>query len=255
MLLTHASASGTLSSTGKAVLNTENEIYVNSTSTTSVSASSNSRLSASAFFLVGDFAGTLYGTVTRGVAALSDPLAFLPDPSSSGLTTRSASLLNVSGTTTLQPGVYNGGIAMSGAKVTMAPGLYYIVNGGLSVGSQSVLTGTEVTLYFADAATSTLSIQGGSSAQLTPPTDGYTKGITIFFNRNNASTIGITGGGNLQVYGSIYTKSATVNLGGNGNMVAGSQIVASKVSVGGNGTSTITTAGGVYALPSGCFAP
>lgn len=257
MLVAHASASGALASSGKSTLDSENEIWVDSNNATCVTAGGNTNMIAPDYFLVGGYSGSLTGTVHPNQAPLSDPLQFLPYPNSAELTLRSSSLLSISTTTTLQPGIYDGGIAISsGALVTLAPGLFYIRNGGLMVGSHGNLAGTEITLFFADGnATSTLSIQGGASAQLTPPTDGYTQGITLFFHRSNTSNLVITGGGNLQIFGSIYAKSANVTLGGNGNMVAGSQIVASKVSVGGNGSSKVTTAGGIYALPTGCFAP
>src|SRR5690606_12237447 len=133
------------------------------------------------------------------------PLVFLPAPDMSELVVRSHSLLQVSSSTTLQPGIYNGGIAASsGAQITLAPGLYYLVNGGLSVGSHSNIAGAEVSFYLADASASTITIQGGGSAQLTPPADGFSKGMTIFMNRDNDSLVTITGGGNLQIYGSIY---------------------------------------------------
>jgi hypothetical protein len=134
------------------------------------------------------------------------------------------------------------------------PGLYYIQNGGFTVSAKGSVVGSEVTIFMADAnSTSTVSITGGGSAQLSPPEDGMLKGITLFFNRSNTAGVTISGGGNLQIYGSLYMAGTTVTLGGNGMMIAGSQIVTQNLSVSGKGYSQVTTAGGLYALPPGCF--
>jgi hypothetical protein len=234
----------------------ENDVYVNSSSSSAISTGGSASISAPNFFIVGNHSGSLTGTVHTGQTALTDPLSFLPYPDSSQLTVQSTSTYATSGTATLKPGVYNGGISLSsGANVSMDPGLYYLVGGGFTVGSHASVVGSEVTIFIADSATSTINISGGASAQLSPPSDGVLKGLTVFFHRDNASTVNITGGGNLKIYGSIYVPSANVTLGGNGVMIAGSQIVAQAVTLQGNSVTQITTAGGLYALPPGCFAP
>lgn len=62
-------------------------------------------------------------------------LAYLPPPDPNSLPLQSNSTLNISGgNVTLNPGLYVGGISVTGgAKVTLNPGIYYLQNGGLSV--------------------------------------------------------------------------------------------------------------------------
>ena len=81
---------------------------------------------------------------------VNDPLASLPAPDMSTLTTRSSTMLHISKTPSqpLQPGLYIGGINISGkANVTLAPGIYYLYGGGLNVTGQASLTGSGVLLY------------------------------------------------------------------------------------------------------------
>lgn len=261
VLLTEPTAIA-MQSNGKPKLTLENDVNVNSSNVGAITLGGTSSVKGPEFFVVGGTSvssnATLTGVVHTAVAALSDPLAYLPVPDPSLLTTRSTSLLSISGQTVeLQPGLYIGGISLgSSAKVTLAPGLYYLQGGGLAVASGATLAGSEVTFYVSGT-TDTVSIQGGASVSVTPPEDGELVGMTFFLNRSNATAMTITGGGNLSIYGTIYAPAATANIGGNGTMVAGSQIVAAKINLSGNSVTSVTatTAQGVVARPPGCFHP
>ena len=87
----------------------------------------------------------------------SDPLASIAAPSSSGMTVQSSSALNLSSTTTtLNPGVYTGGINMSGSSsVTLNPGVYYINGGGINMSGTSSISGNGVMIYNTGGAPST----------------------------------------------------------------------------------------------------
>ena len=69
----------------------------------------------------------------------TDPLASLPEPSTTGVTVRSnGKLVQNGGSIVLEPGVYKGGIQLkSSAKAYLHPGIYYIQGGGLELGAQT----------------------------------------------------------------------------------------------------------------------
>ena len=79
----------------------------------------------------------------EGVSPVADPLAGLPPIDVAAMPVRSNSNLSISGLLTrLRPGVYRGGIAISGmGTVLLEPGIYVMDGGGLSVtGSAKVLS-------------------------------------------------------------------------------------------------------------------
>ena len=83
------------------------------------------------------------GTVKTKQAAVSDPLANLAAPNPSTLQVQSRRTLLIGGNqvVTLKPGIYIGGIAISGkAKVTLGSGIYYLQGGGFSVSGNASVT-------------------------------------------------------------------------------------------------------------------
>src|SRR5205823_14784404 len=108
----------------------------NSSSSLVYSLSSNATVSASYHDVAGNLAPSAHisGPIHTNVPPSPDPLRSLapPNPANYPVQTTAlsglAALLNL-GTQTLHPGVYNGGINISGGSVTLAPGVY-ILNGG-----------------------------------------------------------------------------------------------------------------------------
>jgi len=81
--------------------------------------------------------GGLHTLATR----VKDPLASIPDPTTSGLTNRGSVTLSAGGT--LQPGIYQN-ITITGGTATMSPGLYWIDQGGSFSLNGGSLQGTGV---------------------------------------------------------------------------------------------------------------
>jgi hypothetical protein len=80
----------------------------------------------------------------------SDPLDYLVAPTYSASCDSDHTNVNVQSDTTLQPGVYCGGIRISssGLTVNFDPGLYILHNGGFRVNTGgSTLIGSDVTFY------------------------------------------------------------------------------------------------------------
>ncbi|MEM9999791.1 MAG: pilus assembly protein TadG-related protein [Pseudomonadota bacterium] len=112
---------------------------------------------------------------------LDDPLSSRPEPAFGGCT---FSKLTITSDQTLQPGVYCGGLRISGtASVNLASGLYVIKDGPLVVEDGTSLTGDHVSLYLTGEG-STFSFATNSSISLTAMKTGPTAGILIAEDRS-----------------------------------------------------------------------
>ena len=132
------------------------DMYVNS-SGNSLNVAAGNGISARSFNIVGPASGASVAnaTVTPAPkflsAAIADPLAFLTAPTAGSCTATGA---NISTTTTLSPGTYCNGLTITGATVTLNPGLY-IVAGPLNILNGANIKGTGVTFYLTAPAGST----------------------------------------------------------------------------------------------------
>jgi Putative Flp pilus-assembly TadE/G-like len=196
--------------------------------------------------------GRFLGTIKTNVAPTADPLSALPVPNPSTMTTQSSSNYQISssGTYTLQPGVYTGGISISAPSgtVTLASGIFYMAGGGFSINGGINVTGSGVMIYNAPVQNSDqVKLTGNGTLTLSAPTSGTYKGITIFETRTSTATVDITGNGGMNLTGTIYSAGANVDLTGNGSSnVIGSQIIADSMTVTGNGSVNVSyTASGL----------
>jgi hypothetical protein len=120
-------------------------------------------------------------------------------------------------------------------------------------------------IYNAPAKTcDTITISGQGAVTLTPPNSGLYQGITFFQYRKSNLPLSITGNGATSITGIIYAATATLNLTGNGGLDAqgnpldtiGSELIADKLVVSGNGrirvsSATATNSLAVVARPEG----
>jgi hypothetical protein len=186
--------------------------------------------------------GKLVGTVKTGVSPTADPLSSLAVPDPTTLTLRSSSNYKISssGTYTLQPGLYTGGISVSAptGTITLSSGLYYMQGGGFQLSGNINITGSGVTIYNAPVHNSeTVSLTSGGSVTLSAPTSGTYKGITIFQARSATAQVSITGNGSMNLTGTIYAAGGNLNLTSNGSSnTIGSQIITDSLTVTGNGS-------------------
>jgi hypothetical protein len=192
--------------------------------------------------------GKFVGTVKTGVAPTADPLASLAVPDPTTMTVRSTTNYKISssGNYTLQPGVYQGGIAINGPSpgtVTLQPGIYYMQGGGFSSSGGLNLTGSGVMIYNAPVHSSeSVALTANGSLTLSPPTSGTYKGIAIFQARSATAAVDITGNGSMNLSGTIYAAGANIDLTANGGSnTIGSQIVADSMTVTGNGSVNVNS--------------
>jgi hypothetical protein len=160
--------------------------------------------------------------------AIADPLAFLTlPPNTTGLTAKTGSACGLGATA--GPGIYRS-LNVSGT-CTLQPGLY-VVTGQNHLSGQEVLNAPGVTLYFTCQSTSTslpsprpcgsgeaggdLVMSGQGVFNITAPLTGPTAGLAVVADRNNTASFDWRGNGLLQTTGTIYLKSGTLKYRGNG---------------------------------------
>lgn len=185
---------------------------------------------------------------------IPDPLRSLadPDPIQLGLPLRAQNRHISRGSADLYPGVYVGGITVSGkgtailhANTDGTPGIYFLQGGGLIVsGSASVLTAdgeTAGVLHYNDWSQSgdIIALTGKAAITLTPPISGTYQGMSIFQKRGTLSTpvptLTLSGSGAMNVAGTIYAAYAAVNLSGKaGAQVMGGQLIANTLILSGS---------------------
>jgi Flp pilus assembly protein TadG len=255
IILLDPTGQGSLDTSGNGNLTVNGSIVVDSDSGKAVIASGNAEIKAADFYIVGSPGtvvtgnGKLVGVIDSGVNPTPDPLAYLPEPSTSGLTVQSSSAYSKGGnyTVTLNPGVYTGGISFSGnGNVTLNSGIYYLNGGGFSVSGNVSLSGSGVMLYNAPGTgNGTISISGNGSITMSPPTSGLYQGISIFQDRTSTNSLSISGNGSMTMTGTFYAAMATFNISGNGGTnVIGSQYISYNLVTSGNGNINVEWSSG-----------
>jgi hypothetical protein len=208
-------------------------------------------------------------STATSVSPIVDPYGQLPAPAVSG--TPTAFSCN-GGNHTMNPGVYSSISIGGGCNVSMDAGVY-VIEGNMSMSGSgedtSIATTTNgVMLYFTcssytvtnttacnsgtsyTCANHGLSIIGAAQLNLTAPTTGTYQGMGLFYDRNLNSQVCLTGNASPSI-GTIYAKSSSVSVTGNGGTQAA--IVAQSLSVSGNGSISIngTVNSGVAPLNNG----
>jgi hypothetical protein len=187
VLALDTSKSGALSLTGDAVLQANNcGAYSNSISFTGLSSYKNSALNASLICSAGGVGGgtsNFNPAPVQDCPATPDPLAGRPPPPTAGCDYAGWEIS--SETKILSPGVYCGGLLVSGSShVTFHSGVYVMKDGPLEVVKTSTITGENVGFYLTGDDAVFL-FAGGSTVDLTAPTDGPLAGLLFFEDRSN----------------------------------------------------------------------
>src|SRR5262249_8979841 len=119
------------------------------------------------------------------------------------------------GTLTLSPGTYVGGIAVSGhGSVTLAPGVYYLEGGGLSVTGGSVSGTGVVIINVPGGPGDRISVSGQGGVNLTAPRSGPVQGVAVSQDRASGNPVSFAGQASVTITGVVYAPEAPVNIGG-----------------------------------------
>lgn len=195
-------------------------LAVDSASSTALTASGGAQLTASSISVAGNYSMSNGSKVSPLPAIhavpLSDPLSYVAAPSVGACAQNNYS---VGGSTvsTLSPGVYCGGITIGNAAgVTLNPGTYILVGGGLNLGGSASVTGAGVTFYNTYDGThayAPINIGNGVAVTLSAPTTGPLAGILMFQDRTVAGGVGalLGGGAHLSLTGALYFPTTSLS--------------------------------------------
>jgi hypothetical protein len=172
------------------------------------------------------------------VTPTPDPLTWLPVPNKGTATVQNATPLVINSLlpTILQPGVYQGGIHITGASiVVMSPGVYIMDGGGFKVDGLATVVGLEVMIYNTSGTypAGPISISAVGKAVLAAPLSGTYQGINFFQDRAQNTPLSLTGFGLSAITGVVYAPAAPVNLTGSAavglDILGGAYVVDSMV--------------------------
>jgi hypothetical protein len=180
-------------------------------------------------------------TPATGTVAVENPLKALEMPTIGACD--HTGLLTITKDTTLNPGVYCGGIDFTNKSSFLNPGTYIMVGGGLSVRTSGVIIGYEVTLVNTIDTTGVYNFGPfdfgtGCKATLTAPTSGYFEGILMFQDplapANVTNTFACASDDGPELTGTLYFPTQTIYFDGSnsGTTIIGS-VIAKNVEVSG----------------------
>jgi Putative Flp pilus-assembly TadE/G-like len=227
------------------------------------SGSGSTTATAIQYYTGSGYTGAFTPTPVAVSSRMPDPLASMIPPNlttlgqspDSGGTPASPKVANIGGTATLHPGVYYGGIKITGSgTVTFLPGTYVLAGGGFSLGSTASTGGSGVMVYntsdpqhpTAAGSCASISLTGGGSTNFTAPTSGPYKDVVFWQDPACTAEFKVAGGGAL-ASGVYYLPSATFNFTGS-KTLGSAQIIADQFSFNGTANFSITS-GNYVSLP------
>jgi len=209
------SASGALTVKGTATISATNcPVYVDSNSGSALVKTGSGSINGTVD-IVGNYSqvgsGSISPAPSTGKSLVADPLAALPTPTFSGCDFTNYS---TSSDATLSPGVYCGGVSITGSgTITMNPGIYIMNGGGFSSGGSANITGSHIMIYNTATASQTIgavSITGSGTLTLSAPNTGTYEGILIFQDRSQSVGGTVTGSNTSVVTGTLYFPDANL---------------------------------------------
>jgi hypothetical protein len=255
ILVLAPTGSGTFNAVGNGTMNLIGaSLIVDSTDPTGGVLTGGATASAPNFDFSGipGYSGNFSGMIFSGQQPTPDPLAYIPEPDPNTMVIQSKKGINYTQRQplVLNPGVYQGGIKVSGqGALIMNPGIYYMDGGGFSFTGSGGMTATGVMIYNAPHANSdTINVNGNGAINISPPTSGPYRGITFFLDRTSATPLNFTGNGGMNISGTFYAAGAPMNVTGNGvGDVIGSQYISYTMTMNGGGTFNINWNAGLTA--------
>jgi Flp pilus assembly protein TadG len=191
-------------------------VYSNTNSITGFNVLGSAVIKSSLNCVVGGFETDTALSVTPSVVtdcpALDDPLKDRPAPKF-GACDHTAMKI-ASATKVLSPGVYCGGLMISGtSKVTLSPGIYVIKGGPLVVRDTAKLSAENAGFYLTGLS-SVVWFTSGTTISLSAPVDGPMAGL-LFFEDRNATGVRLhrlASNNARTLLGTIYLSKSILNI-------------------------------------------
>jgi hypothetical protein len=230
---------------GGDIIITEASIMVNSDCDPSLTRTGAGAVSAAAinYHYQGSYSGTFTPVPVPVTARVEDPFASLTPPDltalgqspDSGGTPTDPKQKSVNGTVTLRPGVYYGGLKLTGnGTKTLEPGTYVMAGGGLEFSGSGSITGSGVMIYntydpqqnSGKGACDSIRLTGGESFTLSGPTSGDYKDI-VFWQDDACTNDFFMAGGGTGASGIYYVPTAKIRFTG-GKTLSAVQLIADR---------------------------
>jgi Flp pilus assembly protein TadG len=191
--------------------------------------------------IVGNYsARTITPTPIVGIPPFNDPLGTVPQPTLADCGTGTQQ------GTTFNPGVYRGGISLSGSNTyTFNPGVYCIVGGGLNVSGMAQIVGSGVTFfmtYDTSHAYAGVNLGGTTATNISAPSSGAWKGILFFqdrsvpINTSPSKSSTFDGSNGASFTGALYFPTTVVNFKGTPGTASYTPIIGYQIHFKGNAT-------------------
>lgn len=211
-------------------------VQTNSSDISGLNQQGSPSLSASMIGTTGGYTGTGYDPQPmKGTIPVEDPYKDVAFPSSSSCDYHNKKV--ITGTVTLTPGVYCGGLTVhAGASVTLKPGIYVMMDGPLWMNSTSQLNGQEVMIGFTGNKAA-MSLEANSQINVTSPISGTYMNMQFMQEPDTGGDnleFSILGGSTLTYDGALYLPTQDLLVGGNSVIAASSPsyaMVAEKIRV------------------------
>ena len=229
-------------------------VHSNSKAASGMSSTSNAISTAAVFCSSGGASAGQFDPPPKTFCnSVKDPYVGLPVPSVGSCDQTNLSIS--SGRYSLRPGVYCGGLKITGGDVNLTPGTYIMKDGDFSVGGSTAnIRGVNVTIYlYGD--TSAVSVVGGAVVELSAPRYGPYDGMVFVQNPSFGKTLTskFSGNSDTKIVGAGYFPTQTLDVGGTADFDINSPymaFVAQNLEFHGNGSLTMNLdpAGSGYKL-------
>lgn len=221
-------------------------IQVNSTAGIAALINGSAQVRATGLNIVGGASVTNGGVSVpppnTGAPAMQDPFAAVPAPVVGACNQTNYS--KGSGSWTLNPGVYCGGINLSnGAVATFNPGTYILKGGGLQL-AFSTSTGSGVMFYLTgtNVTYGSVTVSNGATVTFSAQTSGPYLGLLFFQDRSITSSVNaqFVGGSTMQLTGSLYFPTTVLYYSnGSSSTTYSTGLVAKQISFSGGSSSVL----------------
>ncbi len=181
-------------------------------------------------------------TPTTGAAITPDPFNLTPPAVGSCSFGTSTTPYATSVSASINPGVYCGGITVTGGTLTLASGIYILNGGGISVSGQGYLAGSHVMFFLTGQGGHTpgpMLIQG-NGINLSAPDGGPYQGILFYQDPNQTygSQNVVSGSATISGSGTFYFPTTTLSFSGGSGTNATIAFVVHDLAVSGNAVVT-----------------
>lgn len=222
---------------GNTTVNLNCGVYVNSTSSNAANQTGSSCLTATSISTPGGASGScLNPTPSEGAPSLDNPFSYMSAPAVGACD--HTTLVEVTSPTTLDPGVYCGGLTIED-DVTLNPGEYVIEGQGLQIQGNSDVTGSEVSFLIGSGVTGydppgptppySVYIAGSTDVELSAPLSGDYKGMLFYQDPGANPNLDLLfrGGTDMELEGVIYAPGHHLDWAGGSSTGDGWQMILS----------------------------